>query len=89
MTTARHSFSVVAFSSYIRASACFYSESCYVHPSLRAADLAFWRRSNLRIVTGIASGTPALAGGARENKNALAMTKNSGLHDREFGIMET
>jgi hypothetical protein len=27
--------------------------------------------------TEIASGTPALAGGARENKNALAMTINT------------
>jgi hypothetical protein len=46
-----------------------------VHPSLRAADLVLWRRSNLEIGTGIASGksTPALAGGAREC--ALAMTK--------------
>jgi len=36
--------------------------------SLRAADLGFWRRSNLRISEGIASGTPALAGGAREEQ---------------------
>jgi hypothetical protein len=48
--------------------------------SLRAADLDFWRRSNLAIVAGIASG---------KTNGALAMTKMNVISEIEQVYHET